>query len=895
MAKRKIGKGTLITELVKGSMDYTMQLIREAFRAQFSIAEMSDESRFYIEEIFSDHIIVRDFGMKSELKTDEYFKVIYSKSGDPSTGSGQSVYTFAARDAWEVVELTYQPQSNPPVAEATSPQNGGKKRGKKFEERVNAHVILEENEEGKPRRIKIDGAITADVVNGNKRRYPVSVLEAAVAELRGHLNESAGQGRAVQILGEAEHPSDKGGRPNLLETVTKWEEVLFNSQRVDVKGRILETSKGKDILTLMEGGVMPGVSLRGYGDGKNITENGEKIFEVNELHITGFDLVLEPSFENAAEFTESQSSTEDEMNLEELLKLLREHPEAFAGITEAQIKKMGEDQLTKLEEQVRSALGIGTGENITEALKALKEKAGKFDESQAKAEVDKAITEGTKELPYGKEGNENFIEAVKVANLTDVAVVKTLIESKRKEYDKIYSKKELARKGYEFNGNAEMKGDVLENETGTPEFARASFELVESVRRAENLPVRNLSKGVSAAEIFTRRLLDRFDKLNGPMLMAESRLLQEAEQTTDLNLPYSVSRAIIEEAFPNLVAANIFDVGTIETSPTRLYFETTTGESNYAVDITDEVEAAGVEDTWYALSHGRITPGSVVVTSDPAGTTYEEGVDFVIDYAGGRIKALTAGAINANDLLVDYSYSAIRNGEMQPIERVKTTLAFKVIEAAADRLADQISREAIVFSRSQLGWDAVARTMGNLIKQLRRKIDQGLLYAAFSAVKAVPNNSTDTWTVDTTQTALAELVRLMGNANVIIANRFYEPTFYLMSVTNSDRLSNWDGFMRTGFPNVFLNAAGFAGMVKGKPIFSSTEFPDTLIIAGNRELVAHRVFLPLSIKGPFPTYATTGDVTRLVAADQYYAEEFNVTDSPVNEKGAFVPINDAGS
>jgi len=217
----------------------------------------------------------------------------------------------------------------------------------------------------------------------------------------------------------------------------------------------------------------------------------------------------------------------------------------------------------------------------------------------------------------------------------------------------------------------------------------------------------------------------------------------------------------------------------------------------------------------------------------------------------------------------------MRGGEMDPIERVKTSLSYKTIEAAADRLADQISSEAIVFSRSQLGWDAVSRTMANLIRQMRRKIDQGLLYMAFSAVKSVANNSTDPWTVGTTQSDYADLYRLLGEAAVIVANRFYEPTF-----------------KRDGFPQALLNAAGFAGMVKNRPIFASTEFPDTLWIAGNRELVQHRVLQPLTIKGPFPTYATTSDVTRLVAAEQYYAEEYNATESLVSEKGAFVPVEE---
>lgn len=581
--------------------------------------------------------------------------------------------------------------------------------------------------------------------------------------------------------------------------------------------------------------------------------------------------------------------------LEQLKKLLAEQPELFGkGVTEAQLEALNEKQLKKLDEQLRKTLGIDADANIMEAVKLNADKAKKYDDLQAKGEVETAITEATKDLPFGKKLNEMFVESMREAEFTTVDAVKKFAESQKKQYNKMASAGILKGMGFdEKKRTVKILGDVLEDETGTPEFAKASFEITESIRKNQNRSKRMSElRAESPAQVFTQALLERFDAMYQHHLLAESLKLQEATLTTDLNIPYSVSRAIIEEAFPDLVSANIFDVGVIATSPTRLYFEATTGESGYAVDITDEVEVAGAENSWYALAHGRITPGTVVVTSNPAGTTYVEGTDFVIDYAGGRIKPLTPGSIGSNDVLVDYSYSAVRNGEMQPIERVKTSLLYQTIEAAADRLADQISSEAIVFSRSQLGYDVVGRTMTNLIKQLRRKIDQGLLYAAFSAVMSVANNSTDAWTVGATQEDLAYLVALMGNANVIVANRFYEPTFYLMSVTNADRLSNWEGFMRTGFPNALLNSAGFAGVVKGKPIFASTEFPDSLIIAGNRELVAHRVFQPMTIKGPFPTYATTGDATRLVAADQYYAEEFNFSGSVVNEKGAYVPVEE---
>lgn len=885
--KKKLQRGQPLEELVKGSMDYTMQMIRDAFRSQFPNAEGGDG--FWLVEIFADHVIVSNWG-KPELKADEYWKVTYSREGD--------AYTFAPRDQWEVVELAYQPRTSVISDQSSVVSEGKKRKSKKFEERVDAKVLLEEAQEGKPRRIKIEGAITADIVNGNKRRYRTPVLEPAIAELCGHLNESAGQGRAVQILGEAEHPSDKGGRPSLLETVTKWQDVSFDGRDVNVIGRILETSKGKDILTLMEGGVMPGVSLRGYGDGKYIQENGEKIFEVTELHITGFDLVLEPSFENAAELIESQnqSSMEDEMTLEELLKLLKDHPEAFEGLTETQVKKLGDAQLKALEEKVREALGIDANANITESLKATSEKARKFDEAQALAEVEKAITEACKELPFGDKLNKQFTEAMKNSGARNAEDVKAIAEAKRKEYGAIAAELKLGGMGFNERTRASGMAPVIEFEQGNLEHAQGALMLLESVQRFEKRTRSSLKEHEeSPAAVYTKMLLERFDKLHGRELMQESKLLQEAELVSDLNLPYSVSRAIIEEAFPNLVSANIFDVGIMENSPSRLYFEATTGESGYSATATNEVVTGGAEGVWYALAHGRVTPATVTVTSNPAGTTYVEGTDYVIDYAAGRIKFLAAGSINTNDVLVTYTYTAIRQGEMAPIERVKTSLTYKTIEAAADRIADQISREAFIFSQSQLGWDAIARTMANLIRQLQRKIDQGMLYAAYSAVLSVASNATDTWTIGTTQDDYATLYRLLGEAAVIVAKRFYVPTFYLASVTNADRLSNWEGFKRDGFPQALLNAAGFVGMVKTRPVFSSTEFPDSLWIAGNRELVQHRVFQPTIIKGPYPSYDVSGGTSKIVAAEQYYAEQFDCTESPVNEKGAYVPVAEAGS
>src|SRR4030066_2410646 len=123
---------------------------------------------------------------------------------------------------WEIVGLAYQPQSA--IGDQQSAVNEkkdekGKKKAKRFEETITNAVQLTESEEAEkpngPWRIKATG-ITADIINGNGRRYPAKVLGAAVKELKGHLHESGGRGRMLSLTGESDHPADKGNRRSLL-------------------------------------------------------------------------------------------------------------------------------------------------------------------------------------------------------------------------------------------------------------------------------------------------------------------------------------------------------------------------------------------------------------------------------------------------------------------------------------------------------------------------------------------------------------------------------------------------------------------------------------------------------------------------------------------------------
>jgi hypothetical protein len=907
---RQVGRGKALVE-VKGSYGYLIAQVRSAFRKQFPFYPDWDSYWVLGDEVFDTYVIVTS----DDLPQDEYYYVTYESDG---TGS----YTFANRDQWEVVELAYNPATS--MAESRrSP------KGKRFVEQSGAVTLLTESAEDGRRRIRAVG-ITADVVNGNGRRYPAAVLRAAVEQAKTHLHESLGQGRYM-LLGEAEHPDHKPTRrPSLTETVVCWDELDFDDRQVLLEGTIIETSKGKDILALMEGGVMPGTSQRGYGESRLEGKGDGRVEVITDLVITGYDLVLEPS-DASAGVTYFESQEDQSMNPEDVLRVLQESgffdqltgtvrkqvEEAMAGrdaalkesalrsalgigpeadITEAVLRlaqQRGQPAAGgDLDRSLRESLGLADTDNLSEALKAKLTRARELEEAEQERATAAYVEAQVATIKYPDWLKKQFGEAVLAAKPRGEEAAKRVLVEKRREYDAIMAGLELASRGMP---GMRMLGSVLESETGTPEFARASHMLTEAMVNAGRAPARKWNRqlvDMSPGERLAKKVLERFDELYGNYLLQESALV-EAEQVSDLNLPYSVARAVIAEAVPNLVAASIFDVTTTDQAPSRLYYEVYAGESGSTATVTNEAVTLTALDTWYALANKRQQPGTVVVKDTTLVTTYVEGDDYAIDYANGQVRGITGGGITAGDVVkVTYTYDAVRKGELAAIERAKLTLAYKTLEILADRLATEISTEVVVFSRSQLSWDATGRTLAGLVRKIQEIIDRGMLYMGLGVALSVANNSGGTWSATPGGTATYDenldiLFRYVGVAKVKVANRYYEPTFILCSVTNGDLVSNSKQFSAAGMrPDMDINAAGFVGRVKGLPVFQSTLFTDEFILVGNRELVMHRIFRPMVLKGPYPSYSSN----KLVGSEQYYAEEFNGTDAPVPKKGAFVKL-----
>lgn len=141
---------------------------------------------------------------------------------------------------------------------------------------------------GTKKKLYITGPfIQCDVVNRNKRLYPLSVVKPTVDE---YIKEYVQTSRAV---GELEHPESTAGVTDRI--AVRITELTQDGKDFIGKALVLSTPCGELIKALLDGGVRMGVSSRGSGATK--PKNGYE--EVSSYSLKAIDVVYAPSAPDA--------------------------------------------------------------------------------------------------------------------------------------------------------------------------------------------------------------------------------------------------------------------------------------------------------------------------------------------------------------------------------------------------------------------------------------------------------------------------------------------------------------------------------------------------------------------------------------------------------------------
>ena len=144
---------------------------------------------------------------------------------------------------------------------------------------------------GSNKKLYIEGVfLQGNIKNRNGRMYPVETLEREV----GRYNESFIQkGRA---LGELGHP--EGPTVNLDRVSHKITSLTKEGNNFRGKAQLLNTPMGKIASSLLDEGVMLGVSSRGVGSLRT-TNEGYKVVGEDFMLATAADIVADPSAPDA--------------------------------------------------------------------------------------------------------------------------------------------------------------------------------------------------------------------------------------------------------------------------------------------------------------------------------------------------------------------------------------------------------------------------------------------------------------------------------------------------------------------------------------------------------------------------------------------------------------------
>ena len=157
------------------------------------------------------------------------------------------------------------------------------------EEVTNVKIITEGT--GTDKKLYIEGVfLQGEIKNRNGRMYPISTLAREV----GRYNEQfVSKGRA---LGELGHPD--GPTVNLDRVSHKITSLVQEGNNFVGKAQILNTPMGKIASSLLDEGVMLGVSSRGVGS-LQTTNEGHKIVGEDFMLATAADIVADPSAPDA--------------------------------------------------------------------------------------------------------------------------------------------------------------------------------------------------------------------------------------------------------------------------------------------------------------------------------------------------------------------------------------------------------------------------------------------------------------------------------------------------------------------------------------------------------------------------------------------------------------------
>jgi len=191
----------------------------------------------------------------------------------------------------------------------------------------------------------------ANVINSNRRVYPLDLMNKQIKQLQPKIEEGS-----VFML--VDHPTE--GKPSIPKVGGIIQKLDINEDGIILGEAVLvDTEAGKDVKAILEAKGRVGISQRGGGKVMLSDFQGESALVVQDPYkLLSFDFVIGPSVETSGVNKVLHEDTDSDQLMETLkdltLKDLKEHnKDVYESLKKELLEQLEPDIKTKIEEAVQ--------------------------------------------------------------------------------------------------------------------------------------------------------------------------------------------------------------------------------------------------------------------------------------------------------------------------------------------------------------------------------------------------------------------------------------------------------------------------------------------------------------------------------------------------------------
>jgi len=549
------------------------------------------------------------------------------------------------------------------------------------------------------------------------------------------------------------------------------------------------------------------------------------------------------------------------------------------------------------------------GEQKIRDARALTEKLGKY------------LLDKVGVLTQGEDVRKSILDSLKARTFANEAGIDAAIEDATKLFNLGVAQEKMNTEGIRGKGTGSMEIKVTaEHLKGVEALTDMVLETgIVAAKKEDIVSGKNRQPSV-------QKFLKIYDSLHEANLVAEgAKIVAMLDATTtpaDFDVPYTISRIVLEEVYSDQIINQLVDFGPMENKRDQVPITRYRREAGNA-GTKKTYKPSKARQSEIKVGELKAIPKGKLTTEwfDIDATASKLQASFSDEFAtlSKRTPNITGISRGIANLIGDMRRSL---QQMVMADMRNTALAFGSVAFTYNGVGNGATSQFTVCSGASIssGEPITVTVDGVSINEYEVSVTGTTFYVLsgpegkilFVDADGAPQNIADTKAIVVSGKKATNEVRFsltaatgykwgewMNKLLFSISNqaayhretRGYKPEFVLASEVTANYMTQADAYAssqaRSGFSASSVVGEGNYGRTANLPTFGSDVFDDQYILLSQKDATIFRIYEPMSLKGPYPVRGADG---ALLGGDEYYIYQEDALESPIGDKMSLVTV-----